>query len=98
MTMPREGETMNEWFNRWRAGEGQAPVPQKLDGMKMRAFDLSLAAWEGLSALALDFGYVKGQANNPNVTKLIEAIGQGVLMVSSPYGGAGLSAPSPDES
>lgn len=103
MTMPREGESTVDWFNRWRATEGQPPIPERFideDGKrqtKLHTFELSDYAWHGLLALAADFGYLKGKTNNPNATKLIEAIGQGKILLSSAYGGPGSSAPLPDE-
>lgn len=103
MTMPREGESTVDWFNRWRAEQHQPPIPERITGedgkaeTHLRTFQLSDVAWHGLMALALDFGYVKGTTNNPNVTKLIEVIGQGKILLASAYGGPGSSAPSLDE-
>ena len=66
-------------YNAWREAQGLTPLPahKPVSDRRSHLFHLSEEAWEGLQTIAGSYGFSTGKS--PNVTLLLEAIGQGII-------------------
>lgn len=73
-------------YNEWRAQRHLAPMPimHSTEKRMQHGFKLSDGCFVGLLQTAQTLGYTADVTGKPNVTLLLEAIGQGLLIVTYP--------------